>query len=261
MTKINQSMNKIITISILILSFTFTACNTENSRPKRIKLANIGSEAIIEDGESVIKYDNGKLHKVARHSNGKLSGIQEVYNKKGELQNTMTYVNGRKEGESIIYYDDGIKYRVTPYVNNKISGERVKYRNNGNLWSTQDYLNGLPKNNLKEFTDSGKLKSTPEFIVVHKNNLHIDGTYEVKLSVKGNYKRIEYFEGLLIDGKYFDKSEVTKISNQKKNKANITIYVSPGDYVNRKYNLIAQVTTLGNNHIFLCEQVDVAVEN
>jgi antitoxin component YwqK of YwqJK toxin-antitoxin module len=221
-----------------------SSCDNSSNQKNTVK----AGESTVE--KQIEKYDNGVVHKIARHIGGKLNGVQEVYNTKGELQNTMNYVDGVKEGNSIIYFKDGKKYRVTPYHNGLIDGERIKYRNNGSLWSTQNYKMGMPENNLKEYSENGKLKSTPELVI--KKTRMKGGIVQVDLSVKGNHKRVKYFIGKLKDGKYFDKKSVSMVSTQDRSKATITL-----NSRNKYYDIIAKVTTQGNNHLFLTKRISL----
>ena len=232
-----------IAISISFLTVSCDNFSTGNNNADEI----VDSTAT---KEFVSKYDNGTIHKVARYVDGNLSGVQEVYNTKGELQNTMTYINGVKEGNSIIYFDDGSKYRVKNYINGVINGERVKYRKGGALWSTQNYKNGMPENNLKEYTEDGKLKSIPR-LVVNKTFMK-NGNLKAKLIVNGNYKRVKYFQGKLKGGDFFDKSAVTLLANQKRSVANVEL-----NSINKSFNIIAQVTTQADNHLFIIKRISL----
>lgn len=234
-------------VLFLVASFSLLMFSCDNvSSTNQGESVNVDSNVV----EKVEKYDNGVTHKVARYVGGKLSGVQELYNTKGELQNTMTYLNGIQHGESVIYFKNGDKYRVTPYTSGEIDGERVKYRQGGKLWSTQNYKKGMPENNLKEYTESGKLKSIPE-LVVNKTYFK-DGSINASLMVEGNYKRVKYFNGNLKDEKYFNKSLVTILDDQEKSKANIVL-----NSINGYYNIIAQVTTQADNHLFICKKVSL----
>jgi len=233
-------MRKLVFTAMVSLSLLVVSCKSGDQ------------EGLLDSGKSVAKeqvekYSNGEVKSIARYEGDKLSGVQEFYNKKGELQNTMLYVNGIQEGESVIYYADGGKYRVTPYINDAINGERKKFRKDGRVWSTQSFKDGMPENNLKEYGESGKLKSIPSLVVkkVSKN-----GKTLVSLSVKGNHKRVKYFKGVLKDGKFFDKSASVLIEDQNKSKASFTL-----DSTNKYYDIIAQVTTQADNHLFLIQRV------
>ena len=242
MSKNRLRMRSSILIVVASLSLLMFSCDNTSSIKE-------GSDRNATK-EKIERYDNGVIHKVARYVRGKLSGVQELYNTKGELQNTMTYVNGVQDGESIIYFDNGSKYRITPYVNGKIEGERIKYRKDGRLWSTQNYKNGMPENNLKEYAESGKIKSTPKLVV---NKVYMkDGSIQANLAVKGNYKRVKYFNGKLKGDKYFNKSLVSILDNQERSKANIVL-----NSINRSYNIIAQVTTQADNHLFLYKKISL----
>lgn len=239
-------MKKLVFLVLASMGLLVTSCDNTSSS---------NQDSSIKKGEKSIekqieRYDNGVIHKVARHLDGKLYGTQEVYNTKGELQNTMNYVNGIKEGESIIYFDDGAKYRVTPYLRGLIDGERIKYRNDGRLWSTQNYRVGMPENNLKEYAESGKLKSIPKLVA--KKTYMKDGSVHINLSVKGNYKRVKFFTGTLKEGKYFDKKGVSKVVDQKRSKASVVL-----NSINKSYSIIAQVTTQADNHLFLTKRLSL----
>ena len=239
-------MRKLVFLVLTSMGLLMSSCDNTSSS-KQGDSSNKGKNLTEKQIE---RYDNGEIHKVARHFKGKLNGIQEVYNTKGELQNTMNYVNGIKEGESIIYFDDGAKYRVTPYLRGLIDGERIKYRNDGRLWSTQNYRVGMPENNLKEYAESGKLKSTPK-LVVNKTYMK-DGSVQIKLSVKGNYKRVKFFTGKLKEGKFFDKKGVSKVVDQNRSKASVML-----NSINKSYSIIAQVTTQADNHLYLTKELSL----
>jgi len=231
---------KIKSLIIVVSSVLFfTSCNIEGDTNNDAAVASNNKVK-----EFVSRYDNDVIHKVARYERGKLSGVQEVYNTKGELQNTMSYKNGVLHGESVIYFEDGSKYRITQYVDGAINGERIKYRKDGRLWSTQNYFKGMPENNLKEYAESGDLKSIPK--LVSKKTYFKDGSVEIKLSVKGNYKRVKYFIGKLKEGKYFDKHFTSIVEKQERSKASIRL-----SRYNKSFDIIAQVTTQADNHLFI----------
>ena len=239
-------MRSLVFLVITSLGLLISSCDNLNSSSQN------GSADKKDNSieKQIERYDNGVIHKIARVVDGKLNGVQEIYNTKGELQNTINYVNGIKEGESVIYFKDGKKYRITPHINGLVDGVRKKFRNDGRIWSTQNYKKGMPENNLKEYSESGKLKSIPKLII--KKTYFKDGSVQVKLSVKGNYKRVKYFEGELKEGKYFDKKGVSTVSTQNRSKASFTL-----NSVNKSYNIIAQVTTQGNNHLFLVKKISL----
>ena len=234
-----RSLMLIVVASLGLLMFSCDSVDSNNVVAK-------GSSV----NEKIERYDNGVVHKVARYERDKLSGVQELYNTKGKLQNTMTYLNGIQHGESIIYFDNGSKYRITPYVNGVIDGERKKYRKDGKVWSTQNYQRGMPENNLKEYTESGKLKSIPE-LVVNKTYMK-DGSVKAIITVNGNYKRVKYFNGKLKGDKYFNKSLVSMIETQERSKANVVL-----NSINRSYDILAQVTTQADNHLFIYKKISL----
>lgn len=243
MKKIKFIKKGSVFLVVASLGLLMFSCDSESSKKNEVKDE-------FAANKKIERYDNGIVHKVARYEKGKLSGIQELYNTKGELQNTMTYLNGIQHGESVVYFENGNKYRVTPYVNGVIDGERMKFREDGKLWSTQNYSKGMPENNLKEYTELGKLKSIPK-LVIDKTYMK-DGSVSATITVKGNYKRVKYFEGKLKDGKYFNKSSVSFIETQKRSKLNLSL-----NSINKSYDIIAQVTTQADNHLFISERISL----
>ncbi|MEN8138307.1 MAG: hypothetical protein ABFR62_07735 [Bacteroidota bacterium] len=254
-------MNKLIILAVIFFSLSIISCSPTEGKDTKEKVLKLGDNSNIADGEYVSRHKNGKIYKTARYKNKKLDGVQEVYNKRGKLQNTINYVDGKREGESVVYHDNGQAYRITPYRDDKINGERKKFRRDGKLWSTQNFHQSLPENNLKEYTESGKLKSRPKFVINQIDNLKIDGSYRINLSVKGSYKKVKFFEGKLKDGKYFSKLDAFPVSNQKKNRASISIHLLPGHFMMKKYDFIAKITTHANNSIYIHRQVNIAIEN
>lgn len=230
-------MNKIIAIFSLLVSFSVVSCSSAGG--------NSEEEGVTKE---VTKHANGNLYKVARKKGNKLYGVQEEYKSNGKLLSTITYLNGLRDGEAIMYHDNGKPYRITNYVRNKISGERKKYYKDGKLWSKQTYHEGLPSNDLKEYDESGKLIDPFEFKISSKK---VKGNMvDVSLSVKGQCKKVEYFRGTLVDGKYFDKDKVQKISSREKKKATLALDKSFGPY-----DFIAKISTYANNHMYVYKQL------
>jgi hypothetical protein len=230
-------MNKIISILSLFISLSVVSCSSAGG--------NSEEEGVTKD---VIKYANGNVHKIARKKANKLYGVQEEYSKSGKLLNTITYLNGFRDGEAIMYHDNGKPYRVTTYVRDKISGKRKKYRDDGKLWSVQTYHEGLPSNDLKEYDEDGKLIPPFEFVI--KSTKLSSDKIGVKLSVKGQCKKVEYYDGVLVDGKYFDKSKLQKLKSSSKRKADLVLFAEGAPY-----DFVAKITTYANNHMYIHKQL------
>jgi len=226
-------MNKIIAILSLFVSMSMVSCSSAGG--------NSEEEGVTKE---VTKYASGSLHKVARKKGNKLYGVQEEYKENGKLLSTITYLNGLRDGEAVMYHDNGKPYRITTYVRNKISGERKKYRKDGKLWSKQTFHEGLASNDLKEYDEEGKLVKPFEFII--KTKKLRGGKLNVVFSVKGLCKKVEYFNGVLVDGKYFDKSKLDKISSSKKKKAELIL-----DSTSRPYDFVAKISTYANNSMYI----------
>ena len=230
-------MNKIIAILSLFISMSMVSCSSAGGSSEE--------EGVTRE---VTKHANGNLYKVARKKGNKLYGVQEEYKSNGKLQSTITYLNGLRDGEAVMYHENGKPYRITFYVRNKISGERKKYYKSGSLWSKQTYHEGLPSNDLKEFDENGKLISNFEFVI---NSKKLKGNkLDVSLSVKGKCKKVEYFNGELIDGKYFDKTKGDKISSASKKSANLIL-----DGGSKPYSFVAKITTYAKNNMYIYKQL------
>ena len=246
----NIPLLKLLFLSIILVSCTNTFTSKEEKKEDKIL-----------NGKYVSKRKNGKTAKIEFYKEGKLHGIQEMYNKSGNLQNTISYNEGIRSGKSVVYYDSGNEYRVSNYENDKINGVRKKYRRNGKLWSVQSYKNSLPINDLVEYTESGKKKTKPKFIVSQENKINTEGRYLLKLSVKGTYKNAKYFEGQLDENGCFDTKTAIQVGTQSNSKGVVSIFIPQNTFYMKTHHIIAQVKTHANNNYYIYKKVNVAAES
>lgn len=86
---------------------------------------------IIDDGEYVLTYPNGKIHIKMTIKDGLLHGARYEYNFKGILVSETNYKEGNIHGIVKIYYPNGKKFIVKHYRKNKLNGYYTQYDKTG----------------------------------------------------------------------------------------------------------------------------------
>ena len=114
-------------------------------------------------------WPNGKPKIVATYKNGVPEGVRREYNKKGEVEKSYIFKNGRIIAEGILkdngkkeglwkeYYDDGSLKSEGNYKNDWKTGKWKYYYPNGQLEETGEYINGKPEGEWTWYFPSGKL--------------------------------------------------------------------------------------------------------
>lgn len=265
------------TVTILLV-FIFAACTQQ---PKEV------APTADSSGIRVIKeyYPDGKI-KSETEAKGKLRhGTSKDYRKDGTLENLITYennrkqglaanyypdgitiktelhyVNGYKQGEAVWYYPDGSVYRKTPYVNGKINGTRTTYYESGVLQSETPYLNGQPGVGLKEYNQDGELKPYRARILIREiDRISLDKTFTLVLSLSNKSKSVEFYQGTLTDGAYWN-DQLAPIPT-KNGVAELSFHISRGTFKMETLNIIARDKTRLNHHHIKQKEYHLAVEN
>lgn len=204
---------------------------------------------------------DGTLENIITYENNKKQGLAANYYSDGiTVKTEMNYVNGYKQGEAIWYYTDGSVYRKTPYENGRITGIRTTYYESGVLQSETPYLNGQAGIGLKEYTLDGELKSYKARIQIREiDRISLDKTFTLVISLSSQDKNVEFFQGKLTDGAYWnDKLEPI---DSKNGVAELSFYVSKGTFKMETLNIIAKDKTRLNHYHILQKEYHLAVEN
>lgn len=237
MRKDNYTNFNLIIFALTIFSGLFFA--TSCDEPSKNKSVAKTKTQKSKEGLVTTKYPDGKVHTEVNYKGGRKNGISTSYFNNGNKQLEMTYVNGKRSGVSRKYYENGKIYAETPYVNNKISGIRKTYYSDGVLKAETPYENSLMGVGTKQYSNNGNLIDTYQLKIkkIKKKN------YEV--SVNNKCRKITFFEGKLVNGKYLDESVV------------IALPMSSGKGIfNNKYNqtdlnFICKCITPGNTTLII----------
>jgi antitoxin component YwqK of YwqJK toxin-antitoxin module len=173
----------------------------ESVQPQRN--GNIEGTALVYDSTAqlsgTIEFLNGRLHgekkqfyqgrlwRVERFINGKLNGISEYYNDKGNIIRREHYKDDKREGVSEEFHENGLIRNRTHYVNDKRNGTDedfdedgklkrsawyinfdkhgpdISYYTNGRVQSSSWYTNDLPDSLYTVYERSGKLQLQTQF--------------------------------------------------------------------------------------------------
>ncbi|WP_439181885.1 toxin-antitoxin system YwqK family antitoxin [Carboxylicivirga taeanensis] len=187
-------------------------------------------------------------------------GESKRFSKTGKLLETINYADNKKEGIRLTYHSTGKVYKEQPYVNGRLSGICKRYDRDGLITAEYEYKNGLPGVGLKRYTNLGKLRPDPAISVQKTNNVRTSGTYDITLSLTGEgvktIQSVEFYEGQLIDGKYYHKnlSPAKKLSSQK---GKIQIKLPKGSSINKTLNIVAVCKTSDGLILILQKPVKV----
>ena len=187
-----------------VLIVFLLSCNQQDTKTGDIT----ANTRIRGDETRIIKnYHEGKLQSEFPMQNGLKKGIGKIYYENGKLSSVCNYTNNLKNGIEEKYYYEGLLYRTREYTEGKINGLEKRYYRNGQLKTVVSYKNDMPGTGLMEYHRDGSISEEyPEFTydIIH------DRDYErQKLLIfyfKGYSKNVYFYQGKLVEGRYFDSS-------------------------------------------------------
>lgn len=189
-------------------------------------------------------------------------GKSTRYSKSGKIYAELNYANNKKEGVSYSYHTNGKVYKEDYYAGNRLNGICKRYDRDGKLTAEIPYKNGLPGVGLVEYTNLGKVRPVPSISIQKVDNIKASHTYKLVLSLRGDgadrIKSVEFYEGKLIEGKYFHRN-LTPIKNISTKKGELKINVPKGYSVNKDLNIIAVGKTSTGRKLILQKPVSVNV--
>jgi hypothetical protein len=132
-------------------------------------------------------------------------GVQKRYYSHGSLYSKTPYIRNKKNGISYTYYQayngkKPIVWKEQSYVDNKLDGLCKRYHKDGKLQAEYYYKQGYPMVGLKEYGNTGKEITQPKLIVTKSRE---GGFIQIKARMSDNKKRVKFYTGNLIEGKYF----------------------------------------------------------
>lgn len=193
-----------IKLCLVITILLLTSCKQKNSA--------IGTD---EENSLHKHYNQGKLQADFTAKEGENECTGNIYYLDGKLSSTCDYIDGLKNGIERKYYTDGTLYRTREYFRGEMNGVEKRFYRNGKLKTVLNFKAGMPGKGLKEYDKDGKLKTAyPEFLY----DVVYDRDYEKQklllIYFSDHRKDFYYYEGQLIEGKYFDKSILASGNNE-----------------------------------------------
>lgn len=153
-------------------------------------------------------YDpNGDLKSRVTVKDSVLNGPAESYYEGGKvLKAKFQYRNGKKHGLEKRYYKSGELYRERDYRNGRLQGTERRYFRTGKLRTEVEYKDSNPSTGLIEFKTNGeKIVNWPELTM--KQGRTADGLIRLTFFFSDRSKVVRYYEGELLEGRYFDRSQ------------------------------------------------------
>ena len=231
---------------IILLSALNTGCQ---NKANKVNSGNANPSDTSAVADSLVQTFSGtRLVKEVPYKNGKRQGLMKTYTPGGLLYQTFWYKNGLREDTARWYFEDGKVFRTTPFKNDSANGIQTQYYRNGRVRAKLSFVNGLRTPYLEEFgSDGKKIGDYPDLVVKTKDEYNQNGTFKIYLeltnkSVKTNYYRGEYLDGLFNPKKYIklNNTETTGYLELKKSP-------NPG---NNYIGVIAEISTsLGNRYL------------
>jgi len=126
-----QKRMRLFFIATFALVFCISTVNASNSitKPNEHQTGiakNVDIQIIKNDKgditQETYKNTDGSTGEIKRTLNGKLEGLQETFNHKGQLRQTTDYSDGLKHGLDTRYHDDGTLFYMFTYIEGKKIG-------------------------------------------------------------------------------------------------------------------------------------------
>ena len=162
-----------------------------------------------------VRSENGILEARLSVLNNKLHGKAIRYYRDGKIKTESEYINNKLEGIERKFYQDGNLYRTREYKAGILDGYEHRYYRNGQVKTRVKYKNDNPSTGLEEFKSNGiKLVDYPTV----KFGLIFERDYKeqilLQVFLNNDYTNVRYYEGELIEDKYFDNKAIPLSSSR-----------------------------------------------
>jgi len=224
-------------VPVLLLSICFSC----------IQPTGEDEDVISENKPEVIvkRRDDGTISSVNQvNENNRVHGTRVTYYSNGKtIYSKLTFHNGKKQGPAAWYYTSGQIFKLTNFEDGKRQGLTRIYYEDGSLSAEFESDRGNVLPGLKEYKRDGTIVSSYPDIQFSEND-HLASKNRVDLNIYCSKKRsgVKFF---ILNEENGSMSRVYLIT--KNDSALLQYYVSPGEVLNRKVEILAEIPTeLGN---------------
>ena len=239
---------KILQFTIIaVLVIGFTSCNSskeEPDKPVNEKVANGVNK----------NYIDGKLASEVTYKDGVKNGKAINYYPDGTINMEFNYKNGKKHGVYKWYHEDGTLYRESFYNEGLTDSTETIYQN-GKIKSISHWKDDLPGIGLVEYKSNGEERNLPTIQVKKINEIKTKGIYTMELRLSDDSKKVKFFEGELVDGRYLPSYlEAVYVED---GVGKYVLSVPPGAIVEGTFNFVARKKMNSKNILVLQKEIYV----
>ncbi len=189
-------------------------------------------------------------------------GVSIRYSKSGKVYEEVNYENNLKQGTRLTYHGNGKVWKEQVYNNGKLDGICKRYDREGRITAEYPYKNGYPGIGLKEYTNLGVEREMPKLHIQKIDQVRTANKYKLKLSLTGEnlnrIKSVKYYNGDLIEGKYFHKNMIEAKPTSAKT-GELSFGVPNGYVLNKTFNVVAVAITTDGLKLILQDKVSISV--
>jgi antitoxin component YwqK of YwqJK toxin-antitoxin module len=250
--------------------------NTSDSTNRQFNQTDSSTRTVITQ-----KYSNGVIKAEIAVKGNKRDGLTRNYHEDGTLMSEINYVNNEKDGISrdfypnkkirmeVVYkhgimqgeakwhYETGEVYRVTPYVNGKAEGIQKQYYKDGRIKAEVPHKSGVAITGLKEYNIKGESLPMPSIVIEEQNKTAMKVDFILKMYLSNHSKNVKWFEGDLLDWKFFPKALTVVLTNSE-GAGTIRYPAAPSRTITKTIYIYAVSETEMGNQLVLKKKYDLS---
>ncbi|MBA3970785.1 MAG: hypothetical protein H0X46_01325 [Bacteroidetes bacterium] len=115
--------------------------NAPNPDSTRFTITTDDQDSVVNNGESIQRYDNGVIRMRGMMKDGKREGLWKSWYENGTPWSETTFLAGVKTGKTITWYENGNKRYEGEYINDIESGKWKYWDEKGKEVTTKDHGN------------------------------------------------------------------------------------------------------------------------
>ena len=193
----------------------------------------------------VKKRDDGTISSVNQvNDNNRVHGVRATYYEDGKtLYSKQTFSHGKKQGPATWYYTNGQVFKQTNFEDGKRNGLTRIYYKDGKLSAEYESEKGNVLPGLKEYNKDGTLvTSYPDIQFREIDLLASNNRVDLKIFCTKKRSGVKFY---VLKEENGTTSRVYLITEN--DSALLQYYVNPGEVLNRKVEILAEIPTeLGN---------------